>query len=554
MFGENGGTVSRKARAILSVIVAALVVSAGVFVGYTLLHRSRKTGSSSAQGLPVTGNILPDPVSLVFEGAYLEMWASYAPSQSGSLQVITEHNVSPILSTTVNSTGNVSALLPLTFLTIAQGWANYFSVGGQNGSETSFSVQVTYDYQINSSAMKVYSFSDFIPYNPQNVNASYKLNLSLHPNLAERPYLISVNGTPYSETQTGTLVPMLVNDSNAASTVANPSRICPPSGCGQCDQYVWYAWNGTSYNNADLPILWANNTGTAGNSILLPSVTIGVNYAKTGFNAGEGYHSSTTLSSNYISTGQSYTAANGTTGGNDGDVYSPLTNSTASFAYIWIEGNFTVTNYREAIYNTCNGQKTWLNNYETVPHVDSLEVQNHTFVMGMNYTGYNASNPYTNPQALAQLGLGSSMVTGYSSNLNVSQEAQWNEIYNTVTGNYSNIQGEINGFIGLGLAMISLVVTVAAASGWSPGSGWALIPSLILAITGLTAAALALIINGVVDASSTVFLYSGHYKNDGLPGSPGSGNSISLGVYAVNASISYNGNSYTFPVLYGTGS
>ncbi len=280
---------SRKAQVISSIVVVIAVVLAGVFVGFILQNRSNgpSGNKTNSQGLPVSGNILPDAQTLPFDGAYLELFAPYAPAQSTSLQVVSEHNVSPVLSVIVNSTGNVSALLPISFLAVAAGWAQYFSAGGQNGSETSFGVQVTYDYQINSSAMKVYSYSDFLPYNPETVTASFVLHLNLHPDLAGRPYLVSVNGTPYSQFASGALNTVSSGNTSTKPSAASPSRICPPSGCAQCDYYVWYLWNSTSYNNANLPIVWANNTGTAGNSILIPGVTMVAENAQTGFNAGE---------------------------------------------------------------------------------------------------------------------------------------------------------------------------------------------------------------------------------------------------------------------------
>lgn len=546
----------RWARTAGGIAIAFIVILAVVFVGHPFGAMHKKLGgtitvkgpnSPPAIGPPVRGNVLPDAEPLPFLGGYLELWSFSPPTSVQGIQ-INNQSVPPLFTDILNSTGNVSGHLPNSFYTIAQDWSNYFAQGGQKGAETSFSIEITYDFALNSSAMKVYSYSDFIPYNPEAVTSSYQLNLTLHPNLSGRPYLISINGTPYQQLPSGTLVPMLNN-----SSATQPSRICPPSGCEQCDYYVWYVWNSTPFNNADLPLLWVNDTGTAGNSTMVAGVTIGAIHAQTGFNAGEGYHSSTTFSSNYISTGSSYTSPPGAVGTTQVVVYTPQENKTASFAYIWIEGNFSVTNYREAIYNTCNGEKTWLDYYETVPYVVSLDIKNNTFVMNATYWGYSPYNPWTSVQAIKELNLSSAIVSNYTDRLAVRQEAEWNEIYDTVTGSYNNIEGIINGIVGVGLALLGLVVTAEAATGWAPGSGWAAIGLTVLAVAGVVSAALSLLLNGVVDVSSSTFLFAADYLNDGLFAQPLAGNSITLNVYAINASISYNGNNYRFPILYGTG-
>ncbi len=537
---------SRNIR-IVSCLAAVMIVTSG-FVLFEYQMRAPSRRSSKSNEIPTSINVLPDSATEPLSSAYVQLWAFDAPPLPGNSEVVHLNSTQPVLQLLTNSSGVAEGYLPPSFLAIAGSWVHYFSATSQNDSETSFSIQITYQFEINSSAYRVVLYSDFIPYNPETVDASSVLNITLHPNLADRPYFISYDGTPYSVSASGSMTPMISGNSSAA-----PSCISGGGGCNCNPVYAWDVWNSTSYDNMNLPIQFANDTGTAGASEITMSVTIGYSSVSTSFNAGEGYHSSTTLSSNYISSNGAYTSSPGILGSTGGPVYAPQTNKVESFAYNWINGNFAITNYREKEVYPCTGQHYWLNNYETVPYISSLTVQNGAFVMGTAYWGYNASNPYTSPKAEAELGIDNALASSYSTTLSVSQEVQWNEIYNTVTGNYNNIQGMINGLLGLGLSYISFVVAVEAIDGWAPGSGWGDIASTVLAISGLVSAALAVILNGVVSSSSTVFVFSAYFKNTGLPGNAQSGNSMSLTDYAINDAISYEGNLYTFPVLYGVG-
>ncbi len=520
---------------IVSVVLATYTVVPGL-----LLHKT------ISRGIPVVINVLPDATSRQLSSAYVQLWSFGAPPLPGSPELTHFNNTQPFLQLLTNSTGVAEGYLPLLFLGISSGWASYFRATGQNGSETSFSVQITYQFRINSSAYMVVPYSDFIPYNPEIVNQISPISIAMHPNLAERPYFISYNGNPYSVSPSGSLVPML------NTTGAQPSGI--GGGGGGCNPvYGWDVWNTTTYDNMNLPLQFANDTGAAGGSEISLAVTIGSDSTSTSFNAGEGYHSSTTLSSNFISTGASYTTPKGILGTTQGSALPPQTNKQESFVYTWINGDFTITNWREKAVYPCTDQHYWLNNYETVPYISSLTVSNGGFVMGRTFWGYNASNPYTSPAAQAQLGLSGSLASKYSTSLAVGSEVQWYEIYNTVTGNYNNIQGTVNDVVGLGIAYLSFMVAVATVSGWSPGSGWGLIGVMALAISGLTAAVLTFLLNGIVSTSSSVFVFSADFMNNGLPTNQQSGNAISLNDFAVSTTISYNGNLYTFPILYGVG-
>ncbi|MGC8563133.1 MAG: hypothetical protein ACP5NO_08105 [Thermoplasmata archaeon] len=511
---------NRKLYTAAIIIVSAIVIVGGISL--SLYYTSHNTTNKEIKGVI---SIYPDkaPASLI--GANVQIWDLAPPDGSSVMSTQTSYNVSPIAETETNSTGNASIVFPSEFESVVSGWAKYFLSLGRQG-ETSLELQITYLFTYNATKDRIVLYSDAFPYDPNLVLNTLSIIITDHPSLGDQPTFI-------------------VNSTNSSSS--SPGTVPPPKLPGNTYEWEWVLEEQTVFNNAEVPVSWVNDSN--GNAQLTDSLSIGSFNGQTSFNGADGYHVNDTYSW-YIQNNGSWSIDNvfNSTGVT---TEPPSANKTASAAYIYLVGNVTVDKYREE--EIVNGVPSWLNNYEAMMFISSLNVHDGAFQMGHVYDGWSPSSPYTSPQAISQLGWTGALVNEAQYNITPQSQVSWSTVYDQVSGNYNNIDGTINGIIGLGISYLSMVVAAAAADGWAPGSGWADIASDILAETGLVSSVIGLVLGGAVTASSNVVVFGGYYQNAGEYGNPDDGNTIHLTDYSMNTTVAFNGVPYNFPVMDGLG-
>ncbi|MEM3438111.1 MAG: hypothetical protein QW627_00300 [Thermoplasmata archaeon] len=363
-----------------------------------------------------------------------------------------------------------------------------------------------------------------IEINPFNILKSLTLNITDHPSLSNLPHFyVPVN--------------------NAVSLVNSVTSL----GTNLHYLYVWYLIKSTTFHNGRIPLAFGNDTG--GNALMDLSITLGS--GTTSFTGGRVYNINNTVSY--------YIDNNGTF--NPNDVINstgillrpPSVNKIASAGYIYAVGNVTVDKYQEAYVNLATGVKEWLNNFYAHIYVSSINIANGRYVLGSAYDAYDPNCPYDNPTAIKQLGFLNNMTNTLEGNVTPGNEITWGAIYSSTSGDYNNLQGTINGIIGIGLGVIGLVTAVMKADGWSPASGWAEIGLKVLDITGLVSSVLGLVLSGVVRSKSSTIAFGGYAQNDGKVGSPSQGNPILIYAYVLKIDVNFNDHNYIFPVMWLTG-
>ncbi|MEM0163449.1 MAG: hypothetical protein QXV94_02845 [Thermoplasmata archaeon] len=460
--------------------------------------------------------------------ATIQIWGTPPPlnSTNNSFYVTQQSNVSPLLQVSTNSSGNTSGYFSTAFKQYLTEWINYLTKEKQFNEEIGLDLEITYVVTHNATYNEVVMAGNEIEINPFNILKSLTLNIADHPSLSNLPHFY---------------VP--VNNAVSADNSVTPLGTSPPW------LYVWYLNKSTTYHNGNIPLAFENDTD--GNALSILSITLGTTSGTTSFTGGRGYNINNTVSY--------YIDNNGTFNPNDIInsteilLYPPSVNKTASAGYIYAVGNVTVDKYQEAYVNAGAGVKEWLNNFYAHIYVSSINIANGRYVLGHAYDAYDPNCPYDNPTAIKQLGFLNNMTNTLEGNITPGNEVTWGAIYSSTSGDYNNLQGTINGIVGIGLAVIGFVTTVMAADGWAPGSGWANIGLAVLAVTGLVSSELGLVLSGVVTAKSSTVVFTGNAQNSGEVGSPSQGNPILFYAYVLKIDVNFNDHNYIFPVMWLTG-
>jgi len=138
------------------------------------------------------------------------------------------------------------------------------------------------------------------------------------------------------------------------------------------------------------------------------------------------------------------------------------------------------------------------------------------------------------PHNLVKYLISSNYVKSGIINISNNQSVEWGEIVDSNSTSLSNIWPEINSVIGLALSTIGVI---AAADGWSTGSGWADLASDVLAISGMASSIYGFVEGLVTNVNNNVFLFGGSVTLQNLP-SLGSPNGLQMNVITNNMPMS----------------
>lgn len=519
----------------LAIVVAVIVMISG-FAGFE--YYSSSTGSGSHSRFPGAFNVTPAFSTVrnnttYFNGSQqlvsgtLQLWAQEdIGNQNVTSMYITStmQNTKPVLQTTIGPSGKGTGFISTTFAGIIGEWRHFLNVSHQQKSETSLLVAINYFFTYNGTCLENYQYNGFVPFSPFSVNLSSVFIFNDHPDLNGYPHrLISIPTQP--------LVYSGISPDHFPGCVG--------------DNYFWTLKGSNTSYNARIPLDFVNDTSSTQQEIT--SVTLGLSIGTTSFSAMKGYNESSSYT--YILGTQGSWNPNDVVGSEGLLLYPPSVNATDSFGYIYVVGNFTADRFQEYEINCNSGQKTFLNNYYTTIFIDSLNQHKGEFVMGHVYEGYNGSNVFSNASAAKTLGLHNYSTVMNEGNLSVGNQVNWGEVITSLGSQYNNLYGTINGFIGLGMALIGMIAAVGAADGYSPGSGWADTALAIVAITGFVSSIAAFFLAGVVSSSSSTFVYSADIQNSGTT-TGANGSPVDIQVYRVSTAIDVASTAYQLPTLW----
>ncbi|MEM0354295.1 MAG: hypothetical protein QXW79_01800 [Thermoplasmata archaeon] len=520
---------SKKGKIIISIIVVAVMIcTAFTVTEYKYYLSNNKSQTQSTNWLYTTFEVSPSASnsSQRLIQATIQIWGTPPPSNStnNSFYVTQQSNVSPFLQVSTNSSGNTSGYFSTAFKQYLIEWINYLTKEKQFNEEIGLDLEITYVVTHNATYNEVVMAGNEIEINPFNILKSLTLNITDHPSLSNLPHFyVPVN--------------------NAVSLVNSVTSL----GTNLHYLYVWYLIKSTTFHNGRIPLAFGNDTG--GNALMDLSITLGS--GTTSFTGGRVYNINNTVSY-YIDNNGTFNP-NNVINSTGILLRPPSVNKIASAGYIYAVGNVTVDKYQEACVNLATGVKEWLNNFYAHIYVSSINIANGRYVLGSAYDAYDPNCPYDNPTAIKQLGFLNNMTNTLEGNVTPGNEITWGAIYSSTSGDYNNLQGTINGIIGLGLAVIGLVTAVMIADGWTPASGWANIGLVVLAISGVVSSVLGLVLTGVVNAKSSAVVFGGDAKNDGEVGNPFQGNPILFYAYVLKIDVNFNDHNYIFPVMWLTG-
>ena len=521
------------ARKPFAVIVSLVIIIAAIGVTYAYLKDRQNNQAQTTPSITVNISIYPDATPLQLEYAFGQVWSSNPPGP-GIMSMVESSNNTPLFQFATNSTGKITVDAPSAFLAVAKAWSDYFLTHDQSGARTSLEILVTYVFAHNSTSNLDIFYSNVFQYNPASISRSSSLYVHFSPNLSKQPRSFS-NGTLN-----------LTNSQLKAYYSQDPVN----------GEVRWVLTRSTEFSNAEIPVAFANLTG--GNDELETDFSIGSTASFDGFTDACAYNTSNSYSF-YMSTNTPYSIPSGALTNRLMPIYPPQQIKSSSSGYIYLNGTMTVNRYQEQVYQcfySIYGEICmWVNksNFETIIGINSLEISNGFIESGFIHDAYNPYSPYTSQQAISSLKWDNALVSKYSTTIQPNASVQWGSIFSSVTGNANNVEGTINGIVGLGLSVIGVITAVEAADGWSPGSGWGNIAATTLAVSGLVSSIIGLVVSGSVNVSSSTGVMTGSYNNNYQYGE-NPADSMDITIYAINSSINYNGGSYTFPIMYGIAS
>ncbi len=208
---------------------------------------------------------------------------------------------------------------------------------------------------------------------------------------------------------------------------------------------------------------------------------------------------------------------------------------------LYVVGTITLDQFREYVYTSGGYQPS--NNYHYTTEITSLNVNsNNNFHMGyMNITS-GTTWSLMEPHNLIKYLFSSSYISAKNYSMSNGGSADWSTIEDNMTSSSSTLWPEINSLFGLALSVMGVI---AAATGWSPGSGWADFASDVVEYAGVASSVYGLLNSQVTAVNDSVWLFGGSVSLENPVGSP---NSLVLNTIVNNVPMAINGGSGQFNI------
>jgi len=526
-------------RNIIAILIAAIIIISSIVIITTMSNNSKEK-----IGPGITLSILPYSSSqsnVTFLHASLQIYMNNPPSTSQGIQ--SYKNVSTLYNGTVNSTGNLTTNLSYSFYSLAEKWTLYFMATNNLGSSTSLTAQVSYFYNV-SGSIKVYYDTMIIPFDPAffiqptgnlraitsiwNYHHLTSIAFTLHPSIK----LMTQYSYPNSS-YTNSMTPSVLSQ--------EPEGVIGGGG-GNNSSILWVLTYQHTFSGYDIPLAWANNSILLNNNEEIDlGVTLGSTQQQAYFHpAGVSNYSGKVSYSILNNSSYSSGYVNGQwTAGQILYNALPLNENLPHSIMLYVVGTITIDEYREW-YNSSGGwQKT--DNNQTITEISSLDV-NSGGLFEMGYMGLTPGSTWSlmEPENLAKYLISSSYLGHGTYNMTNNQSAEWASIEDTVSSTATNLWPEINSAFGLALSVIGVI---AAASGWTPGSGWLDLATDVVAYAGLESSVYGLMMGQVTGVQNSFYLFIGSATLENPVGSP---NNLEFKMMTDDVSMSINGGSGQF--------
>ncbi len=527
-------------RAVVVVVVILVIASLSLGIGlyeHSSLQPSGELGPGLVLSVAPSSSGL-NATSAVFLYASIQIYVNPSPSVSTGLQAFTY--VAPLFNGSTNSTGDLVSNLSYGFYSLADNWTSYFMHTGNLGAMTSFIAEVSYYYSENSTDMVSYQ-SIVVPFDPAfyilptgnflNVTKIYGYHHLSNLTFQDHPSLSSMKGYHY-------------NSSTQYPSIVGTNDLPLGIGGGNGSNF-WSLIKSTSFSNETIPLAWANNSILSSNNEAINlDVFLGSASQEALFHVGQIGSVSGSISYSVLSN-SSYTSPENSNGSwVDGTIpYSayPLSDNPPHTIMLYVLGTITLDQFREYVYTSGGYQPS--NNYHYTTEISSLNVNgNGNYDMG--FMGITSETTWSlmEPHNLVKYLFSSSYISAKNYTMSNGANADWSTIEDSMTSASSNLWPEINSLFGIALSVVGVI---AAADGWSPGSGWADLASTVATYAGVASSVYGLLNTQVTAVSDSVYLFAGGVS---LGNPVGSSNSLVLNTIVNNVSMAINGGNGQFNI------
>lgn len=550
--------------AIISIII--IMATAGVSSYYFAVNmKAHQPGYVPLSNITADINITPSMVksasgtsSTALSGALIQIWPIYHLSVSGpSYEKMT--NSSSMITEWVNSSWTTQMKFPDSFLGVINEWRTYF--GPVRDGSTSLIVMISYVGSHNNTSDTVYTYTTTSPYNPYSEHNGTLIPVEAHPDVFSLPHMyIPANETGFPTSPV--YYSGNISASNGSQAQFTPDHLPLPG--GNSSYWEWIQIGGSRFTNAEIPISFLNETEKGINANVADSITLGTYNFGVNISMAKSYDYSGAKSF-YIGTSKEWGSGliSQEIGGDEIETYQG-NNLTLYDGVVAVQGNASIWRYQYVEYSSTNHLIQRSSDYQTNMAITSLDEADGSFHFSSYNAGYVNLHEYNNStfSKLSQQqkyqqsfgiyfsGSDTSSMWGSTgsissiSTLSYQEIVDWKVIYTSISTTSSNVESSITSGISLLVGLAGVALALAAV----PYSDAATIPALIVALVGFGVSVASLYENGVLNVTSSAFLYNGYIKNNG--NSNGNAGLVTVEDWYTPQDITVNGNVYQFPSNY----
>jgi len=480
--------------------IAIIVILSSAFLYYGYIYQKPR---NKLNGPGFELSVLPSHMnqSSKFIGASVQIYMNNPPTIKQGIE--SYENVTPLFNGIVNSTGNLTSNLSYSLFQYVENWYNFFSLTNNSGANAALTIQITYYYDMGNYTYFSY-YTNIITINP----AYYMKIFNL-----DKKQSGAVTGTTV-------LIRMEMHPEGNSIKLYRVSSV-KPEGIGGPGGPPWYMWvleKEHTFSNYPIPLAWANDSLVNDNNeemslgVFLGAESIATYFHPGGVSHQNGTYYYNTLNNSFYTTpyidGQ---YVEGTTSYNA----LPLIGGQPNAIMLYVIGSITVDVYKEYYYSAGGWQPT--NNIQSITGISSLNITSGYIEIGHMALARGSTWSLMEPHNLVKYLISSNYVKSGIYNISNNQSVEWG-----------------NSVIGIALSSIGII---AAADGWSPGSGWADLASDVLAISGMASSIYGFVEGMVTNVNDNAFLFGGSVTLQNLP-SLGTPNGLQMNVITINMPMS----------------